>query len=205
MRVLLAQPPLQPGHEVTPPLGLCTLASWLQSSGHEIRILDLDLQGKSGPGPPERTCSDFLARSIADFDPAVVGVTSMYNNSLQAQRLLQLAKQASSAIVTVSGGSHFGALGIQSLRRIPELDYVIEGEAELAFASLLEALEQQREVSQIPRLCYRLQVRNKAQSPRTSSELECFTPNVDDASRLRPARAVRRNDLAPKSAPAHLH
>jgi radical SAM superfamily enzyme YgiQ (UPF0313 family) len=157
MRVLLAQPPLQPGHEVTPPLGLCTLASWLQSSGHEIRILDLDLQGKSGPGPPDRTCSDFLARSIADFDPAVVGVTSMYNNSLQAQRLLQLAKQASSAIVTVSGGSHFGALGIQSLRRIPELDYVIEGEAELAFASLLEALEQQREVSQIPRLCYRLQ------------------------------------------------
>jgi len=58
--------------------------------------------------------------------------------------------------VTVSGGSHFGALGIQSLRRIPELDYVVEGEAELAFASLLEALEKKRETSQIPRLCYRL-------------------------------------------------
>jgi B12 binding domain len=145
MRVLLAQPPLQPGREVTPPLGLCTLASWLQSSGHEIRVLDLDLQGKPASGPPERTCTNFLTRSIADFDPAVVGVTSMYNNSLQVQHLLQLAKQVNSAIVTVSGGSHFGAQGIQSLRRIPELDYVIEGEAELAFASFLEALEQQGE------------------------------------------------------------
>jgi len=93
---------------------------------------------------------------ITDFGPAVVGVTSMYNNSLQAQRLVQLAKQQDPVIVTVSGGSHFGALGIQSLRRIPELDYVVEGEAELAFASLLEALEKKRETSQIPRLCYRL-------------------------------------------------
>ena len=103
MRVLLAQPPLQPGREVTPPLGLCTLASWFQSSGHEIRILDLDLQGKPASGPPERTCSDFFTRYIADFGPTVVGVTSMYNNSLQAQRLLQRAKQVNSAIVTVSG------------------------------------------------------------------------------------------------------
>jgi hypothetical protein len=66
MRVLLAQPPLQPGPEVTPPLGLCTQASWLQSSDHEIRVLDLDLQGKPASGPPERTCSNFLTRSIAD-------------------------------------------------------------------------------------------------------------------------------------------
>ena len=155
MRVLLAQPPLQPGREVTPPLGLCTLASWLRSSGYDVRILDLDLEGKSASEFSESFSHRLFAKYIADFEPDVVGVTSMYNNSLQAQRLLQLAKQMNSMIVTVSGGSHFGALGIQSLRWIPELDYVIEGEAELAFGSLLKALDHKEEASQIPRLCYR--------------------------------------------------
>ena len=66
-----------------------------------------------------------------------------------------MAKQVDPAIFTVGGGSHFGALGVESLRRIPELDYVIEGEAELAFAALLEALEQKITRAPIPRVCYR--------------------------------------------------
>ncbi len=155
MRVLLAQPPLQPGREVTPPLGLCTLASSLRSSGHDVRILDLDLEGKSTLESSEKFSHRLFASYITDFEPAVVGVTSMYNNSLQAQRLIQLAKRVNPANVTVSGGSHFGALGLQSLRRIPELDYVIEGEAELAFGCLLDVLNHMEEASQIPRLCYR--------------------------------------------------
>jgi hypothetical protein len=93
MRVLLAQPPLQPGRQVTPALGLCTLASWMQSLGHEVRILDLDLEGKPASGRPEITWSNLFFRYVADFDPEIVGITSMYNNSLQAQRRVQLAKQ----------------------------------------------------------------------------------------------------------------
>jgi hypothetical protein len=64
MRVLLAQPPLQPGSHVTPPLGLCTLASWLQSLGHEIRILDLDLENKSASESPESVCNDLWTSLI---------------------------------------------------------------------------------------------------------------------------------------------
>jgi len=155
MRVLLSHPPLNASREVTPPLGLCTLAAWLRHQGHEVRILDLDLEIKGRPDG-QHTYLGLLERAVADFSPAAVGITSMYNNSLQAERMARAVKASDSSIVTIGGGSHFGALGPQALRRIPELDFAIEGEGEQAFSALLAALESGAPVSQVPRLHYRL-------------------------------------------------
>lgn len=155
MKVLLAQPPLQPGGEVVAPLGLCTLASWLLHLGHEIRIIDLDLELKSGSHHSPQLYLELFLRELKSFQPEVVGVTSMYSNSLQAERLIRSAKQYRLGLVTVAGGSHFGALGACSLRRIPELDYVVEGEGELPIAALLDALSSKTPVNEIPGLCYR--------------------------------------------------
>ena len=155
MRVLLCHPPLNASREVTPPLGLCTLAAWLRSRGHEVRILDLDLEIK-GRSDGSHIYLGLLEHALADFSPAAVGITSMYNNSLQAERMTRAVKACDPSIVTIGGGSHFGALGPQALRRIPELDFAIEGEGEQAFSALLSALESGAPVSQVPRLHYRL-------------------------------------------------
>src|SRR5262245_8020217 len=152
MNVLLAQPPLLPGTEVTPPLGLCTLAAWLLHRGHQVRIVDLDLEIKRALAEGDTGLPDLFTAALREVDPEVVGVTSMYSNSLQAERLLRAVKQYDPGIITVAGGSHFGALGTQSLGRIPELDYVITGEGEGAFGSLLDALAQKAPVEGIPRL-----------------------------------------------------
>jgi radical SAM superfamily enzyme YgiQ (UPF0313 family) len=154
MRVLLSHPPLNASREVTPPLGLCTLAAWLKHQGHEVRILDLDLEIKGRPDGQDIYLK-LLDRAVADFSPAAVGITSMYNNSLQAERMARAVKDRDPSIVTIGGGSHFGALGPQALRRIPELDFAVEGEGEGAFAALLTALESGSAVSQVPRLHYR--------------------------------------------------
>ncbi len=135
-------------------MGLCTLASWLLHKGHEVSVLDLDLAVKGLPTGQEIYRS-LLAGAVKDFAPQVVGVTSMFNNSLQAERLTRTVKACDDSIVTVGGGSHFGALTLQSLRRIPTLDYAIEGEGEEAFASLLDALATGAAVADIPRLCHR--------------------------------------------------
>jgi len=155
MRVLLLHPPLNAIREVTPPLGLCTLAAWLRHQGHEVRILDLDLEIKERTDGQE-IYLNLLVRAVAEFSPAVVGITSMYNNSLQAERMARAVKAHDSSIVIVGGGSHFGALGLQALRRIPELDYAIEGEGEQAFAALVAAVDSGTSVLEIPRLQYRL-------------------------------------------------
>ena len=92
---------------------------------------------------------------MQDFAPDVVGVTSMYSNSLQAEHLVRAAKRRRPEIVTVAGGAHFGALGPASLRRLPELDFAIQGEGEPALSGLLDALAAGRSWQGIPSLCYR--------------------------------------------------
>lgn len=155
MRVLLLQPPLLPAVEVTPPLGLTTLASWLLAQGHEARILDLDLEVR------ERSLEDpghyvpVLERAVDELSPDVVAVTSMYSNSLQAEHLVRAAKRRRPGVVTVAGGAHFGALGHASLRRLPELDFAIQGEGEPALAGLLDALGGGKAWSDVPSLVYR--------------------------------------------------
>lgn len=154
MRVLLTQPPLSTNPEVSPPLGLSTLAAWLIQRGHEVSVLDLDLAVKGLPSGQE-VYESLLAAAVRELAPQVVGITSMFNNSLQAERLARAVKRCDDSIVTVAGGSHFGALGLRSLRRIPTLDFAIEGEGEEAFASLLDALARGAPVADVPRLCHR--------------------------------------------------
>jgi|GEM_PF-1238027 len=141
MRVLLTQPPLSVSPEVMPPLGLCTLASWLRAGGHEVRICDLDLEVKLRDEHPNQIYTGLFLQAVDDFHPDVAGFTSMYNNSLQAEELIAAARRHSPDVITLAGGPHFGALCSQALARIPALDFVVEGEGEIAFLTLLNALE----------------------------------------------------------------
>ncbi len=155
MRVLLLQPPLLPAAEVTPPLGLTTLASWLLARGHETRILDLDLELRERDSASEERYVPLFERAVADFEPDLCAVTSMYSNSLQAEHLVRAAKRLRPGMATVAGGAHFGALGEASLRRLPELDFAIQGEGEPALSGLLDALAAGRSCEEVPSLCYR--------------------------------------------------
>lgn len=200
MRALLTQPPLSTSPETGPPLGLCTLAAWLIQKGHEVSILDLDLEVKGSPSGQE-DYRRLLAGAVRDFAPQVVGVTSMFNNSLQAERLMQTVKDCDDSIVTVGGGSHFGALTVRSLRRIPALDYAIEGEGEETFVRLLDALASGAPVADIPRLCHRIDGEPR-QNPSAGlmdlSEIPPVWPTVDGCidigryARMIPAGTARR-------------
>jgi radical SAM superfamily enzyme YgiQ (UPF0313 family) len=154
MNTLLVQPPLTMSPEVHPPLGLCVLASHLRGSGHTVSILDLDLEEKSASYNPDHYIETFTS-ALREKRPGVVGFTSMFNNSLHAERLIRATKDVDAGIVTVAGGSHFGALPQQSLDRIPELDFVVRGEGEVAFSQLLSALNQGTSARDTPGLCYR--------------------------------------------------
>jgi radical SAM superfamily enzyme YgiQ (UPF0313 family) len=147
------QPPLLPETPVSPPLGLCVLASALMDADHEVEILDLDLELKI-PGQ-EISGEQLLGKTLARLHPDAVGFTSMYSNSLQAERLIARTRQEHPSAPILAGGPHFGALGSQSLRRIPELDYVLLGEAEPGLVALLDVLDKGGKLAEVPSLCYR--------------------------------------------------
>jgi radical SAM superfamily enzyme YgiQ (UPF0313 family) len=176
MRVLLLQPPLVPAAEVTPPVGLATLASWLIANGHQTRILDLDLEVRERDVAVEDRYVPMFERALADFEPEVCAVTSMYSNSLQAEHLVRAAKRRRPDVVTVTGGAHFGALGSASLRRLPELDFAIQGEGEPAFAALLEALAGGSPWKGIPSLCYREDGEIRVNPPMPQMDLAGLPP-----------------------------
>jgi hypothetical protein len=79
----------------------------------------------------------------------------MYNNSLHAERLIRATKAIDPRIVTVAGGAHFGALSSAALDRIPDLDFAVRGEGEVAFAQLVEAIDGGAAPDAIPRICSR--------------------------------------------------
>ena len=165
MRVLLAQPPLLPAPEVMPPVGLCTLAAWLRAAGHDVHVADLDLECRARSDPHAYLSAWDAA--LAEVRPAVVGVTSMYSNSLQGERMIRAAKRRDPAVATVAGGSHFGALGARALARIGELDFAVEGEGELAFGALLRTLDGGGPLESVPRLHWRAdgEARFNAETP----------------------------------------
>ena len=154
MRILLAQPPLSLAAEVTPPVGLCTLAAWLLSCGHDVVVCDLDLEVKTARDGPDGYLGLFEAQ-LRDWCPDAVGVTSMYNNSLQAERLIALAKRIDDSILTVAGGCHFGVLGDRALRRVPELEVVVQREGEMALAAVLAAADSGVPLAEVAGVCFR--------------------------------------------------
>jgi radical SAM superfamily enzyme YgiQ (UPF0313 family) len=144
VKILFVHPPLNPQGEITPPLGLCSLAGWLSFNGYEVSILDFDLLLKEhGEANRFVHIATILAERFLSFTPDLLCVTSMYSNSLYAAYIIRQAKKINPGIITVAGGSHFGAQGILSLQRIEELDFVLEGEAEVALPEFLEGMQTQ--------------------------------------------------------------
>lgn len=154
MKILLVNPPLVPISELSPPVGLCTLASFINRK-HFVKILDIDLRLRNTPLEVREHMMSCFFEMVHDYEPDIIGFTSMYNNSFQAEQLIRASKVKFPHIPTVAGGAHFGAQGIEALNKIPELDFIIEGEGELGLQALLDYLQGEIPVSEVPNLCYR--------------------------------------------------
>lgn len=130
-RVLLVNPYYPISETPSPPLGLAYLAGALEDAGAECRILDLVVMPHEGPTP--------LARALADFRPAMVGVTAVTMNLHAALAVVCAVKAADPGIVTVLGGPHATFRAAETLAETPELDLVVLGEGETTLVELAAA------------------------------------------------------------------
>jgi ribosomal peptide maturation radical SAM protein 1 len=94
---------------------------------------------------------DFCVDAVLSHDPAVVGITSIFQEHTAALSLARRLKAHRPSLVIVLGGSNCeGAMGAETARQFPFLDAVVSGEGEEAFRKILIAARERRSFSGIP-------------------------------------------------------
>ncbi|MBI1824811.1 MAG: cobalamin B12-binding domain-containing protein [Planctomycetes bacterium] len=135
MNVLLINPPwlTKNGNiwhgvkSTSPPLGLLYVAAYAESRGAAVRVMDVNAEELHF-----ENIEDEIARTKPDF----IGFTAVTAQIINTHRIAAIAKSVSPKSRIVVGGVHATALP-DDVMRDANIDYVIRGEGELAFCSLI--------------------------------------------------------------------
>ena len=154
MRVTLVHPsgfnfvPGQPDFSVLAnrlaPVGILSLAAWLEQHGHPTAVHDC-----LGPQAPTRL-ADQVAGILAT-SPDLVGFSATTSGFMDAVDLAALLKAARPDLPIVVGNAHASSLGAPLLESFPELDFLCLGEGEGPLLDLAEG----KPPAEIPNLVWR--------------------------------------------------
>jgi anaerobic magnesium-protoporphyrin IX monomethyl ester cyclase len=111
------------------PLGISSLAAFLESKGYTVDVIDcqvLDLTQKD------------LEDEFRRLQPDVVGVSAATLTYEPALEIVKAAKQACPESLTILGGPHVTVMDEQTVSESPETDVVVRGEGELTLLELMQ-------------------------------------------------------------------
>ncbi|MFZ5366164.1 MAG: B12-binding domain-containing radical SAM protein [Patescibacteria group bacterium] len=161
MRILLFYPPITvrgddptvPG--IAPPLGLASLAAFLENKGHDVVIIDALAEGfnerKRGKNflRVGLTAKEIVCR-INYYKPDIVGVSTMFTAfAPDAHELAALVKKISPKISVVFGGAHASTMP-QGVLQDKNVDIVVIGEGEETLLEIVERLANKKGLDDIP-------------------------------------------------------
>jgi radical SAM superfamily enzyme YgiQ (UPF0313 family) len=154
MRVLLISANREDMNMPTLPMGLGCVAAATQKAGHDVAFVDLLTTGDIGTA---------IEETINEFAPQVIGISArniddqvMHSPRFmldQAKEVVGLCKKLSNASL-VLGGAGYSMFPDSALEYVGA-DMGIQGEGEVAFPALLEHIEQQTDLSEVPGLYLR--------------------------------------------------
>ncbi len=130
-------------NKLWPPLGMAGLASIVRGQGHAVKILDMEALQMGYEALPNYLVAE---------SPDLVGIHGTTPTSQFMARCARIARQACPAAVIVAGGCHASLLPEAVLQAMPEVDYLLRGEAEHTFPELVRCLEEgaSDEIAEIP-------------------------------------------------------
>jgi len=112
-----------------PPLGLLYVAAYAEkNTDHEIEVLDTQV---------ENIGYDKLGERIQRANPDVVGIQSMTFTQVDVIKTARIVKDIDKDIKVVLGGPHPHIFPDETIT-LPEVDYLVLGEGEIAFTELLK-------------------------------------------------------------------
>jgi radical SAM superfamily enzyme YgiQ (UPF0313 family) len=132
------------------PLGLAHLSGALRHAGHDYIWLDLLSEGDDVARTIKNFSPDFVGISVRNIDDVLIRKRETFFDGLAS--LVETVRRNCNCPV-ILGGSGFSIFP-QALLELTGADFGIAGEGEAAMLSLLDALENQLDYSNIPGLVY---------------------------------------------------
>jgi anaerobic magnesium-protoporphyrin IX monomethyl ester cyclase len=175
MRVLMVQTPSVETFtsEKVYPIGIVLLAGVLKKKGHQVEILDLNLDHDPYGVLQEKLLElrpEVVGFSLRNIDPLGNKNTSLIPQFTAAVRLTALLLPEA---LLIAGGTGFSLFPERIMQELSELDYGIVGEGEHSFPALLESLGYP---VQLPGLCYREGEEVRLLPPSTDIDMACYLP-----------------------------
>lgn len=129
-----------------PPVGLCTLASYLIQQGYKVKIIDANVG---------RFTLNAIVEQIEKNRPRIIGVYTITPNFIIVEKLVEQLKEKVPTIPVIAGGPHVNFMPKESLEET-KLDYVCVGEGEETLHELVEQIRtHQYNLSSIDGLAWR--------------------------------------------------
>ena len=131
MRTLLIMPPYPILEYPTIPMGMAYVAAALRKEGKEVQVEDYLVSEYS---------EEKLRRKIAEFNPDIIGTTSVTMNFHGASAILRDVKNINDNIITVIGGPHVTFTAEETLSEYPWIDIVARGEGDYTLVDIVNGL-----------------------------------------------------------------
>ncbi len=154
--IVFINPPYEriaPGYEFvkhitnnSPSLGLLHLAAEVREHGYKPSIIESDIFNMT---------TSQVAQKVIKQKPQYVGITLFTVGVWGAADIARQIKQALPECTIIVGGPHISSMGTETITRFKEFDYAVDGEGEKVLMELLEALEQDTNLFDVPGIIYR--------------------------------------------------
>lgn len=148
------------------PLGLVSIASYLEHYGHDVVIVERSVEKND------------IKSKMQDFRPDIVGISSIsYSSSTDAIRITKFIHKNYRNLPVVCGGAAASALPELYLREA-EMDFVILGEGEVTWKEFVDAWKGERTFYDIKGLAFLDQGKYVCNPMRPVADLRLF-PELD--------------------------
>jgi radical SAM superfamily enzyme YgiQ (UPF0313 family) len=113
-----------------PPLGILSIAAWLEKHGITVEIID---------GYASRETHEVMVDKIIASACTAVGFSCTTSSFPETYRIATLLKRKAQSIITILGGAHACTIGAPLLDTYPALDYLVLGEGENTMLEMAQA------------------------------------------------------------------
>jgi len=170
MRVLMVQTPSVEGfsQEKVYPIGIVTLATHLKMAGHEVELLDMNIEADPFGSLKDKLLGyrpEVVGLSLRNIDPLANKTSSLVPPFVTTVRLVAALLPR---VWIVAGGTGFSLFPGRLMGELAEIHYGLIGEAETSFPALLASLDNP---PGLKGLCYRKGEKVLVNPPSTDYDL----------------------------------